>query len=170
MKRNQAIAAYSALMSVKLNKMTEEMTDSILSNTLTLSVIQEQFAKVQEELRKRTIDTIDQKRREDFDGIVTKMKALDEQKRAALQAVINDNYPDILKAQGAYIKALNKWMDKEVSLDLDLIERKDFIKAMKDSEQDITPATLDVIMPIFKENKAVSADIDMEEIDSLIEE
>ena len=61
-------------MSVKLNKMTEEMTDSILSNTLTLSVIQEQFAKVQEDLRKRTIDTIDQKRREDFDGIVTKMK------------------------------------------------------------------------------------------------
>lgn len=170
MKRNQAIAAYSALMSVKLNKMTEEMTDSILSNTLTLSVIQEQFAKVQEELRKRTIDTIDQKRREDFDGIVTKMKALDEQKRAALQAVINDNYPDILKAQGAYIKALNKWMDKEVSLDLDLIERKDFIKAMKDSEQNITPADLDVIMPIFKENKAVSADIDIEEIDSLIEE
>lgn len=170
MKRDQAIAAYSALMSVKLNKMTEEMTDSILSNTLTLSVIQEQFAKVQEELRKRTIDTIDQKRREDFDGIVTKMKALDEQKRAALQAVINDNYPDILKAQGAYIKALNKWMDKEVSLDLDLIERKDFIKAMKDSEQNITPADLDVIMPIFKENKAVSADIDMEEIDSLIEE
>lgn len=170
MKRNQAIAAYSALMSVKLNKMTEEMTDSILSNTLTLSVIQEQFGKVQEELRKRTIDTIDQKRREDFDGIVTKMKALDEQKRAALQAVINDNYPDILKAQGAYIKALNKWMDKEVSLDLDLIERKDFIKAMKDSEQNITPADLDVIMPIFKENKAVSADIDIEEIDSLIEE
>lgn len=170
MKRNQAIAAYSALMSVKLNKMTEEMTDSILSNTLTLSVIQEQFAKVQEELRKRTIDTIDQKRREDFDGIVTKMKALDEQKRAALQAVINDNYPDILKAQGAYIKALNKWMDKEVSLDLDLIERKDFIKAMKDSEQNITPADLDVIMPIFKENKAISADIDIEEIDSLIEE
>ena len=61
-------------------------------------------------------------------------------------------------------------MDKEVSLDLDLIERKDFIKAMKDSEQNITPADLDVIMPIFKENKAVSADIDMEEIDSLIEE
>lgn len=27
MKRNQAIAAYSALMGVKLNKMTEDMTD-----------------------------------------------------------------------------------------------------------------------------------------------
>lgn len=170
MKRNQAIAAYSALMSVKLNKMTEEMTDSILSNTLTLSVIQEQFGKVQEELRKRTIDTIDQKRREDYDNIVTKMKALDAQKKAALQAVINDNYADVLKAQGAYIKALNKWLDKEVRLDLELIDRKDFIKAMKDSEQNITPADLDVIMPIFKENKAVSADIDIEEIDSLIEE
>lgn len=170
MKRNQAIAAYSALMGVKLNKMTEDMTDAILADTLTLASVNEQFQKVQEELRKRTIETIDQKRREDYDGIVTKMKALDSQKRAALQAVINDNFADVLKAQGSYIKALNKWLDKDVSLDLERIERKNFIKAMKDSEQDITPADLDVIMPIFKENKAISADIDIEEIDSLIEE
>lgn len=170
MKRNQAIAAYSALMSVKLNKMTEDMTDAILADTLTLASVNELFQKVQEELRKRTIDTIDQKRREDYDNIVTKMKALDSQKRAALQAVINDNFADILKAQGSYIKALNKWLDKEINLELEKIDRKDFIKAMKDSEQNITPADLDVIAPLFKENKAVSAEIDIEEIDSLIEE
>ena len=170
MKRNQAIAAYSALMGVKLNKMNEEMIDAILADTLTLASVNEQFQKVQEELRKRTIDTIDQKRREDYDNIVTKMKALDAQKKAALQAVINDNYADVLKAQGAYIKALNKWLDKDVSLDLERIERKDFIKAMKDSEQNITPADLDVIAPLFKENKTVSTEIDIEEIDSLIEE
>ena len=168
MKRNQAIAAYSAIMGVKLNKMSEEMTDAILGNTLTLSAIQEQFTKVQEELRKRTIDTIDQKRREDYDNIVTKMKALDAQKRAALQAVLNDNYGDILKAQGAYIKALNKWLDKEISLDLEQIDRKDFIKAMKEGEQNITPADLDVIAPLFKDSKAISAEIDTEEIESLL--
>lgn len=170
MKRNQAIAAYSALMGVKLNKMTEDMTDAILADTLTLASVNEQFQKVQEELRKRTIETIDQKRREDYDNIVTKMKALDSQKRAALQAVINDNYADVLKAQGSYIKALNKWLDKEINLELEKIDRKDFIKAMKDSEQNITPADLDVIAPLFKENKTVSAEIDIEEIDSLIEE
>ena len=170
MKRNQAIAAYSAIMGVKLNKMNEDMVDAILADTLTLSAIQEQFTKVQEELRKRTIDTIDQKRREDYDNIVTKMKALDAQKRAALQAVLNDNYGDILKAQGAYIKALNKWLDKEISLDLEQIDRKDFIKAMKESEQNITPADLDILAPLFKANKAISAEIDTEEIDSLLAE
>ena len=170
MKRNQAIAAYSALMGVKLNKMTEDMTDAILADTLTLASVNEQFQKVQEELRKRTIETIDQKRREDYDGIVTKMKALDSQKRAALQAVINDNFADVLKTQGSYIKALNKWLDKEINLELEKIDRKDFIKAMKDSEQNITPADLDVIAPLFKENMTVSTEIDIEEIDSLIEE
>lgn len=170
MKRNQAIAAYSALMGVKLNKMTEDMTDAILADTLTLSAIQEQFTKVQEELRKRTIDTIDQKRREDYDNIVTKMNALDAQKRAALQAVINDNYPDVLQAQGVYMKALNKWLDKDITVDLEQIERKDFIKAMKDGEQDITPAALNVIAPLFKDSKAVSVEIDSEEIVSLINE
>ena len=170
MKRNQAIAAYSALMGVKLNKMSEEMTDAILADVLTLSAINEQFQKVQEELRKRTIDTIDQKRREDYDNIVTKRDALDGRNRLALQAAINDNYPDVVKAQGSYIKALNKWLDKEISLDLEKVDRKDFIKAMKESEQNITPATLDVLYPLFKDSKAISAEIDTEEIDSLLEE
>lgn len=170
MKRNQAIAAYSAIMGVKLNKMTEDMVDAILADTLTLSAINEQFAKVQEELRKRTIDTIDQKRREDYDNIVTKMKALDAQKRAALQAVLNDNFADVQKAQGSYIKALNKWLDKDVVIDLEKVDRKDFIKAMKESEQNITPADLDVLLPLFKDSKAISAEIDNEEIDSLLAE
>lgn len=170
MKRNQAIAAYSAIMGVKLNKMSEDMVDAILADTLTLSAINEQFAKVQEELRKRTIDTIDQKRREDYDNIVTKMKALDAQKRAALQAVLNDNFADVQKAQGSYIKALNKWLDKDVVIDLEKVDRKDFIKAMKESEQNITPADLDVLLPLFKDSKAISAEIDNEEIDSLLAE
>ena len=170
MKRNQAIAAYSALMGVKLNKMNEEMTDAILADTLNLSAINEQFQKVQEELRKRTIETIDQKRREDYDNIVTKMHALDGQRKAALQAVLNDNYADVLKAQGAYIKALNRWLDKDADVEIEQIDRKDFIKAMKDSEQNITPATLDVIAPLFKDSKAISAEINTEEIDSLLAE
>lgn len=169
MKRNQAIAAYSALMGVKLNKMNEEMVDAILADTLTLASVNEQFQKVQEELRKRTIETIDQKRREDYDNIVTKMKALDSQKRAALQAVINDNFADVLKAQGSYIKALNKWLDKEINLELEKIDRKDFIKAMKDSEQNITPADLNVMAAIFKDHPTISAKIDLNELESLIE-
>ena len=168
MKRNQAIAAYSALMGVKLNKMNEEMVDAILADTLTLASVNEQFQKVQEELRKRTIETIDQKRREDYDNIVTKMKALDSQKRAALQAVINDNFADVLKAQGSYIKALNKWLDKEINLELEKIDRKDFIKAMKDSEQNITPADLNVMAAIFKDHPTTSAEIDLNELESLI--
>ena len=65
---------------------------------------------------------------------------------------------------------MNKWLDKEISLDLEQIDRKDFIKAMRDSEQNITPADLDVIAPLFKDSKAISAEIDIDEIDSLIEE
>lgn len=170
MKRNQAIATYSALMGMKLNMMSEGMTDAILANTLTLAVIYEQFQKVQEELRKRTINTIDHNRLEDYDGIVTKMKALDAQKQAALQAVINDNYPDIIKAQRSYIKALNKWLDKEVDVELEMIDRKEFIKAMKDAEQNITPSDLNVIAPLFKEVKAVLPEIDTEEIETILAE
>lgn len=169
MKRNQAIAAYSAIIGVTLNKMNEDMTDAILTDIISFSAIQEQFLMVQEELRKRTIEVIDLKRREDYNDIVTKMKALDPQKQAALQAVINDNYADILKAQNSYIKALNKWLEKDITLELDLIDRKEFIKAMKDSDQKITPADLNVMAAIFKDHPTTSAEIDLNELESLIE-
>ena len=168
MKRTQAIAAYNAVMSIKLNKMSEEMTEAILSNTLTLATVNEQFDKVKEELRKRTIDTIDVERREEYGKITTKLKALDGQKRAALQSVVNDNYTDILKAEAAFIRAANRWLDKEVILDIDKIERKDFIAALKESEQNITPASLDELSVIFKGDKKKEVTIDEAEIDELL--
>jgi hypothetical protein len=170
MKRNQAIAMYQAILNIKLNKMSEEMTEAILADTLNLSAIQEQFAKVQEELRKRTIETIDKDRLSAYDEIVTKMNALEGAKRMAIQSVINDNYADVRKAQTTYIKALNRWLDKEADVEIEQLDRKEFIKSMKESEQIITPADLDVLAPIFKANKAVSAEINTEEIDSLLAE
>lgn len=170
MKRNQAIAMYQTILSIRLNKMNEDMTEAILANTLNLSAIQEQFNKVQEELRKRTIETIDKDRLSAYDEIVTKMNALEGMKRNAVQAFINDNYADVLKAQGAYIKALNRWLDKYTEVEIEQIDRKEFIKAMKESEQTITPANLDRLAPLFKDSKAISAEIDTEEIDSLLAE
>lgn len=170
MKRNQAIAMYQAILNIKLNKMSEEMTEAILADTLNLSAIQEQFAKVQEELRKRTIETIDKERLKAYDDAVTKMNALEGAKRMAIQAVINDNYADVRKAQTTYIKALNRWLDKEADVEIEQLDRKEFIKSMKESEQIITPADLDVLAPIFKANKAISAEINTEEIDSLLAE
>lgn len=170
MKRNQAISAYSAILGVKLNKMNEGMTDAILADTLALSAVNDQFIKVQEELRKRTIETIDKERLEAYDNLITKMKALDAQKQAAINAVIKDNYADILKAQNTYVKALNKWLDKDVSLDLELIERGEFIKAVKESEQDITPANLDIISVLFKGEKKAEIKVDDAEIESLLED
>ena len=170
MKRNQAISAYSAILGVKLNKMNEGMTDAILADTLALSAVNDQFVKVQEELRKRTIETIDKERLEAYDNLITKMKALDAQKQAAINAVIKDNYADILKAQNTYVKALNKWLDKDITLDLDLIERGEFIKAVKESEQDITPANLDILSVLFKGEKKAEIKVDDAEIDSLLED
>lgn len=157
-------------MGVKLNKMSEDMVDAILADVLTLSAIQEQFTKVQEELRKRTIEAIDKERLEACDNLITKAKALDAQKQAAINAVIKDSYADILKAQNSFAKALNKWLDKEVTLDLERIERKDFIKAMKESEQDITPANLDILSVLFKGEKKAEVKIDDAEIDSLLDD
>jgi hypothetical protein len=170
MKRKQALEAYSALMGVSLNKMTEAMTDAVLADTLALAAIREQVAQVEKELRRRTIETISQERLAEYDNLVTKMEALNGQHKAAMQAVINDNFADVVKAQKAFIKALNKWLEKDVTIELERMERKEFIKAMKESEQTITPADLDILSPLFADYKAISAELDASEIDCLLED
>ena len=170
MKRKQALEAYSALLGVSLNKMTEAMTDAVLADTLALSAIREQVEKVEKELRKRTIEAISHERLAEYDNLVTKMNALNGTNKAAMQAVINDNYADVVKAQNAFVKAFNKWLDKDVDVEIETIDRKEFIKAMKESEQNITPATLDALAFIFNDYKAASGEFDASEIDSLLSE
>ena len=170
MKRKHALEAYSALLGVSLNKMTEGMTDAVLVDTLALSAIREQVAQVEKELRRRTIETIDNARLAEYDNLVTKMEALNGQHKAAMQAVINDNFADVVKAQKAFIKAFNKWLEKDVDVEIETIDRKEFIKAVKESEQNITPATLDALAFLFNDYKAVSAEFDASEIDSLLKE
>ena len=170
MKRKQALEAYSALLGVSLNKMTEAMTDAVLADTLALATIREQVAQVEKELRRRTIETISQERLAEYDNLVTKMEALNGQHKAAMQAVINDNFADVVKAQKAFIKAFNKWLEKDVDVEIETIDRKEFIKAVKESEQNITPATLDALAFLFNDYKAVSAEFDASEIDSLLKE
>ena len=170
MKRKQALEAYSALLGVSLNKMTEAMVDAVLADTLALAAIREQVAQVEKELRRRTIETISQERLAEYDNLVTKMEALNGQHKAAMQAVINDNFADVVKAQKAFVKAFNKWLEKDVDVDVETLDRKEFIKAMKESEQTITPAILDAIAFIFNDYKAVSAEFDASEIDCLLKE
>lgn len=170
MKRKQALEAYSALLGVSLNKMTEAMTDAVLADTLALAAIREQVAQVEKELRRRTIETINQERLAEYDNLVTKMEALNGQHKAAMQAVINDNFADVVKVQKAFIKAFNKWLEKDVDVEIETLDRKEFIKAMKESEQTITPAILDAIAFLFNDYKAVSAKFDASEIDCLLKE
>lgn len=170
MKRNQAINAYTVLLGVKLNKMSDEMTDAILSNSIALAAVHEQMDKVRDELRKRTLDGIGRERLEEYDNLVTKMNALNGQNKAAMRAVINDNYADIVRAQGIFAKALNKWLEKDVEIEVVPLDRKEFIKALKESEQPFTPADIDVLSALFSDYKVPESTIDTEEIDNLIKE
>ena len=168
MKRNQAITFYQAILNIKLNKMSEEMTDAILANTLATAEVNDAFAKAQEELRKRTIETIDRERLTAYDELITKANALEGSKRAAIQAVINDNYKDIITQSEKLNKALNAWLEKSVKVELVEVDRKDFLKAVKESEQTVTPITMTRLAPMFKGHADVKAEVDMDEIDELL--
>lgn len=170
MKRNTVIAMYQAVLGIKLNKMSEEMTDAILANTLACAEVNDALAKAQEELRKRTIETIDKERLTAYDELITKANALEGAKRAAIQAVLNDNYRDIITQSERLTKALNAWLEKDVKVELTEVDRKDFLKAVKESEQTVTPITITRLAPMFKGYAEVRAEVDMDELDELLED
>lgn len=168
MKRHQAINIYQAILSIKLDKMSEDMTEAILANTLACAEVNDALAKAQEELRKRTIETIDKERLAAYDELQVKKNALEGVKRMAIQAIINDNYKDVLKQLNRLNKAMSSWLDKDAGIELQQVERKDFIKGCKDAEQNINPATIEVLAPMFKGYAEVKAEVDMDEIDKLL--
>lgn len=168
MKRNKAITMYQAILSIKLNKMSEDMTEAILANTLATAEVNDALVKAQGELRKRTIETIDMQRLKAHDELVTKANALEGAKRAAVQAVINDNYKDVILQQERLSKALNIWLEKDVKVELVEVDCKDFLKAVKESEQTVTPIIMTRLAPMFKGYAEVKAEVDMDEIDELL--
>ena len=170
MKRNQAITMYQAILGIKLDKMSEEMTEAILANTLAVAEVNNSLSKAQEELRKRTIETIDRERLTAYDELITKANALEGAKRAAIQAVINDNYKDIITQSERLNKALNAWLEKDVTVELTEVDRKDFLKAVKESEQTVTPITMTRLAPMFKGYIEPETKIDEKELDELLAE
>ena len=68
---------YQAVLGIKLNKMSDDMTDAILGNTLALSEVNNTLEKAQEELRKKTVETIDKERLTAYDELTVKMNALE---------------------------------------------------------------------------------------------
>lgn len=168
MKRNTAIAMYQAVLGIKLNKMSDDMTDAILGNTLALSEVNSTLGNAQEELRKKTVETIDKERLTAYDELTTKMNALEGIKRSAVQAVLNDNYKDVQTQLKRLNKALDKWLDKDVSMELTQVDRKEFCKACREAEQNITPATMQVLAPMFKGYTEPKTEVDDAEIAELL--
>ena len=157
-------------MAVKLNKMNEDMTDAILADTIELAEVAGAYEKVKEELRKRTIDTIDKGRRAAYDELTKKVNALEGKERAAVHALLLTNYKDVQKAIQTYSKAVERWLDKVSDVELQQVEKKDFIRAVKDAEQTITPADMVILAPLFKGYEAPKEDVDMTELDELLAE
>ena len=170
MKRTQAISVYLEILAIDLVKMSDSMTDAILANTLAVAEINDSLPKVQEELRKRTIETLDKERLASYDEMITKANALEGAKKAAAQAVINDNYGDVLKQVERMNKALMAWLDKDVTVELIPVDRAEFVKACKDSDQTVTPLSLQRLAPMFKGYAEPKNTVDEKELDDLLAE
>ena len=74
MKRTTAIAMYQAVLGIKLNKMSDDMTEAIISNTLALADVNNSFQNAQTTARKLTVETIDKDRLTAYDELTTKMR------------------------------------------------------------------------------------------------
>lgn len=168
MKRSEAILVYNTLLGINMNKMPDDMIDAILVDTLALSEIAYAADKAREELHRRVFDAIPKERREAYDDILRKAEAHEGQKRAAVLAMLKDNYPDIDSARRRFNRAVEAYLDKKVSVEIEQIDRSEFVKACRDSNQPVTPLMMERIAPIFNGYNERTAEVDSEELRALL--
>lgn len=163
MNNKEILDLINVLSVFKLNKLNDEIADVVLNNLTKLVPYNEAFLKVQEQLRKFTFETIDRERLESFEVERLELAKASNLEKPIKESALLDKYQDVFTQQSRFNKAITNYLLKDVSLELDKIDYKAFIKDSKDLGIDITYQTLETLKPML--NNFNSSEIEVSEND-----
>lgn len=163
MNNKEILDLINVLSAFKLNKLNDEIADVVLNNLTKLVPYNEAFLKVQEQLRKFTFETIDRERLESFEFERLELAKTSNLEKPIKESAFLDKYQDVFTQQSRFNKAITNHLLKDVSLELDKIDYKAFVKDSKDLGIDITYQTLETLKPML--NNFNSSEIEVSEND-----
>lgn len=155
MKRGVAISVYNHMAKLPFGHLPDGIIEAVMDNFINLGKEAEQFQRLTQELNRRLFEGVDKKRIDEYNSAI-KTASVDE---------IKELYPDIYALVLKQKNIVDSLRSKDVEVELEAVDRKEFIKGIIKGKPDVAMGTLDMLASLFTNE---SKEADFGELDSLI--
>lgn len=168
-KRGHAIVMYESLNRLAIGGLEEKMLEAVMDNLINLEKHATHFEKMMKELGKRLYEGVEQERIEEFNAkIQTAQKFVDIEKKVAAIEVVKDKYPDLFDLLAKQMKVEASLKDKDVEVELEIVDKREFSKAVVKANQDLSLATMELFEPMYEKEEVEEKEEDFSELDELL--
>lgn len=168
MNNKEVLDLINVLTTFKLNKLDDDVANIVLNNIAKIVPYNEAFVKIQEQLKKFTIETIDRERLVAFETERTRILSLNKEEKSLAEKIFTVEYKDVFEQQNRLVKALNNYLLKDVDIEFEKVDYKTFIKNAKHLGVDIIYGDLLLLKPIFDNFETTSIEVSDNDIKELL--
>ena len=175
--RNTAIALFRNLGQSALGHLDDATLTTVMSNFNALQKVADDFESLKKELFKRIYGDAEKmaedekKRLNDFFKAIAKMEKADRESIKELDAALKATYPDLYEMRQKEVKVLLTLLDKEIEVDIELVDADAFIAGIAKGAKDAKLAEIRLAFaPMFRKAKEEEAKEDFSELDSLLDD
>lgn len=157
--RRHAIAMFQQLGQMALGHLNDSDIEKAMDNMAGLQNVAEQYSKLSEELHRRLFEGVEASRCEEYDRLIK------EGDRDAM-AIVDSTYADIKALVIKKMNVMNNLEEKEISVELKILDRKAFTKAVLKAQPKTPQVAFNVLAPMFDGD--AKPDADLSELDELL--
>lgn len=167
--RGQAVSMHAVLGKMAFGHFNDADLEKMMNNFAELAKVAESYQSLNQELHKRLFDTESEEYKK-FAPKVDAAQRLDGMARVKAFGLIKEEYPELYDVLERQIKTDVKLKEKEVSIEIEEIDRKDFTKAIIKGRPNVEQEIFDLFEPMFIEEKKDEVKEDFSELDELLKD
>ena len=154
--RRLAIAMYQQLNRMAIGHLNDTDLGIVMDNMDELKKVAEQYSQLASELHRRLFEGVDLSRCEEYDRLVKEEDS----------DAVAEGYADIDALVKKKVSVLAGLERREISVNIEKVDKKSFMKAIYKAQPDIHPLAFAVLAPMFEEEAKAGADL--AELDELL--
>ena len=165
--RGQAVSMHAVLGKMAFGHFNDETLEKMMNNFEQLGKVAESYRSLGTELHKRLFDT----ESEEYKKFAPKADAaqrLEGMAKVKAFALIKEEFPELFAIFERQAQVDANLRMKEVSVDLEEIDRKDFIKAIVKGRPDVEQNVFELFEPMYVEEQKEEVKEDFSELDELL--
>lgn len=167
-KRGVAVELYKVLSKMAFGHFNEDDLEKVMANYAELGKVAESYESLMKELGKRLYEGKEQDELQKFNDALNEARRHEEiEKRVAAVEAVKNEYPELFELLNKQMKVEASLKGKEISIEVEPIDRKAFTKAILKAKPDIEQGLFEFFEPFYIEEEKV-VENDFSELDELL--